>query len=105
MPLAQRAAPSQSNESLNRVFVQAAHEFEAQLMKELLKPMTSWFQPGWERRKTPGSGGPMADFATQGAGTGPEQIREARGRHAVFFASLSRNEKNVGAVFQCGNES
>ncbi len=41
---------------------EAAHEFEAQMMKELLKPMTDGATLGAEDS---GSGGTMTDFATE----------------------------------------
>jgi Rod binding domain-containing protein len=41
---------------------EAAHEFEAQMMKELLKPMTDGAILGAENS---GSGGTMTDFATE----------------------------------------
>jgi Rod binding domain-containing protein len=55
----QSASPSQPR------LVQAAHEFEAQMMKELLKPMTGGASIDGEDS---GSGGALADFATEALG-------------------------------------
>lgn len=47
--------------------VRAAHEFEAQLMKELLRPLTNG--EGLEADDSgAGSGGALADFATEALG-------------------------------------
>jgi peptidoglycan hydrolase FlgJ len=47
--------------------VRAAHEFEGQMMKELLKPMTAG---GDEDDDASGSGGALGDFATEALGQG-----------------------------------
>lgn len=49
--------------------VHAAHEFEAQMMKELLKPMTaSDGLTGEESDSTSGSGGAIGEFASESLG-------------------------------------
>ena len=51
--------------------VNAAHEFEAQMMKELLKPMTSTNGlDGEENETSSGSGGALGEFATEALGRG-----------------------------------
>jgi len=61
------SAQSQSATVPQPRLVQAAHEFEAQLMKELLKPMTS--DSGIDGDESDaGSGGALADFATEALG-------------------------------------
>jgi Rod binding domain-containing protein len=60
-------AQSQSASSSQPRLVQAAHEFEAQMMKELLKPMTGGTNIDGEDSDS-GSGGALADFATEALG-------------------------------------
>jgi Rod binding domain-containing protein len=51
--------------------VRAAHEFEAQMMKELLKPMTSTNGlDGEESDTASGSGGALGEFASEALGRG-----------------------------------
>jgi Rod binding domain-containing protein len=51
--------------------VHAAHEFEAQMMKELLKPMTSTNGlDGEENDSSSGSGGALSGFASEALGRG-----------------------------------
>jgi Rod binding domain-containing protein len=51
--------------------VNAAHEFEAQMMKELLKPMMSTNGlNGEENESSSGSGGALGEFATEALGRG-----------------------------------
>jgi Rod binding domain-containing protein len=51
--------------------VSAAHEFEAQMMKELLKPMMSTNGlDGEEDESASGSGGALGEFATEALGRG-----------------------------------
>ncbi|MGA9071035.1 MAG: hypothetical protein WB424_12310 [Terracidiphilus sp.] len=51
--------------------VNAAHEFEAQMMKELLKPMMSTNGlDGEENESASGSGGALGEFATEALGRG-----------------------------------
>jgi Rod binding domain-containing protein len=54
-------APSQSR------LVRAAHEFEAQMMKELLKPMTRE-SSGASEDEDVGSGGALGEFASETLG-------------------------------------
>jgi Rod binding domain-containing protein len=69
------AAPKADTAAPNPKLVRAAHEFEAQMMKELLQPMTgSDPLSGQEDGSDPelgsgsGSGGALADFASQALG-------------------------------------
>jgi Rod binding domain-containing protein len=51
--------------------VSAAHEFEAQMMKELLKPLMSTNGlDGEENETASGSGGALGEFATEALGRG-----------------------------------
>jgi Rod binding domain-containing protein len=51
--------------------VSAAHEFEAQMMKEMLKPMMSTNGlNGEENESSSGSGGALGEFATEALGRG-----------------------------------
>ena len=61
------AAPNRSEGFAQPRLVQAAHEFEAQMMKELLKPMTSGAGVDGDESDS-GSGGALADFATEALG-------------------------------------
>ena len=83
--------------------VRAAHEFEAQLMKELLKPMTrttSLDGDGGDQ----GSGGALADFATEALG----QALSSRGGLGIatnILHSLSRSGKDSQASSNVGAET
>jgi Rod binding domain-containing protein len=95
------SAQSQSTVPQSRL-LQAAHEFEAQLMKELLKPMTSGSSLDGED-KDQGSCGPLADFATEALG----QALSTQGGLGIatnVLHSLSRNEKNVGSASNVGTK-
>jgi Rod binding domain-containing protein len=71
--------------------VQAAHEFEAPLMKELLKPMTAGATvEGGE--SDAGSGGVLADFATEALGQALSR-QGGLGIATNILHSLSRSEK------------
>ena len=48
--------------------VRAAHEFEGQMMKELLKPMTGGDAPGGEDSDDAGSSGTLGEFASEALG-------------------------------------
>lgn len=56
--------------------VQAAHEFEGQMMKELLKPLTSGSELGSEDEEQ-GANGTLGEFASEALG-------EALSRHGGF---------------------
>jgi Rod binding domain-containing protein len=87
------SAQSQSATVPQPRLVQAAHEFEAQLMKELLKPIVSG--DGLDGRDgDPGSGGPLADFATEALGQALSR-QGGLGIATNILHSLSQNEKNV----------
>jgi len=76
--------------------VQAAHEFEAQLMRELLKPMANGASIDGDDLDA-SSGGALADFATDALG-------QALSRHGglgiapSILHSLSRNEKDSHSI-------
>ncbi len=53
--------------------VRAAHEFEAQMMKELLKPMTSGNGLDGEDGAASGSGSALGRVCLRGAGSGAER--------------------------------
>ena len=64
-----RDAANQSAPAPQARLVKAAHEFEAQLMKELLKPMTSSDGlTGDKDASGVGSGGVLGEFATEALG-------------------------------------
>ena len=72
--------------------VQAAHEFEAQLMKELLKPMAAGAtMDGGE--SDAGSGGVMADFATEASGAIPQQAGRVRDCHQHTSCAFPERKK------------
>jgi flagellar protein FlgJ len=79
---------SQSATVLQPRLLQAAHEFEAQLMQELLKPMTNGANLDGEE---PGSGGALADFATEALGQALSK-QGGLGIATSILHSLSRNE-------------
>lgn len=76
--------------------VQAAHEFEAQLMKELLKPMTNSAGIGGDDSDA-GSNGALAEFAADALG-------QALSRHGGLgiatdiLHSLSRNDRDSHSI-------
>ena len=79
--------------------VRAAHEFEAQMMKELLRPMTH--TGTMEEDGDESSPGPMADFASEALG----QAFSARGGLGIatsILHSLSRNETGAAAALDSG---
>ena|SRR5579863_6201287 len=61
------AVPNQSVRLPQPRLEQAAHEFEAQMMKELLKPMTNGTSMDGDDSDS-GSGCALADFATEALG-------------------------------------
>ncbi len=82
--------------------VQAAHEFEAQMMKELLKPMASGSSPDGNE-EDPESCGPMADFAAEALGQALSR-QGGLGIANTIIRSLSRNEKNSGPSSNAGTK-
>jgi Rod binding domain-containing protein len=82
------AVPSQVAGLPRPRLVQAAHEFEAQMMKELLKPMTG---SSTLDEDNPGSGGTMTDFASEVLG----QCLSRSGGFGIattILQGLSKNE-------------
>jgi len=66
---AMTAAPSTAASGPPARLVSAAHEFEAQMMKELLKPMTGQSGlDGEEDESASGSAGALGDFASEALG-------------------------------------
>jgi Rod binding domain-containing protein len=79
--------------------VKAAHEFEAQMMKELLRPMT---HPGaMEEDGDESSSGPMADFASEALGQALS-ARDGLGIATSIIHSLSRNGTGSVATANSG---
>ena len=73
--------------------VHAAHEFEAQMMKELLKPMTgSDGLTGEDSDSETGSGGAMGEFASEALGRALSE-RGGLGIATSILHSLSRSGK------------
>ena len=62
------AAQSTTNSAPQPRLVHAAHEFEAQMMQELLKPMTSGNGLDGEDGTASGSGSALASFASEALG-------------------------------------
>ena len=83
--------------------VQAAHEFEAQLMKELLKPMTAGACMNGDESDD-GSGGVMADFATEALGQSLSR-QGGLGIATSILHSLSQNEKDSEDTPHTGRET
>jgi len=79
--------------------VQAAHEFEAQLMQELLKPMTNGASLDGE---DPGSGGALADFATEALGQALSK-HGGLGIATNILHSLSGTEKKSQSFSNAGS--
>jgi Rod binding domain-containing protein len=83
--------------------VQASHEFEAQLMKELLKPLANGSSIDGDDSDAD-SGRALADFATEALG-------QALSRHGglgiatKLVRSLSRNENEIQVGSHAGNEA
>lgn len=75
--------------------VKAAHEFEAQLMNELLKPMTHSSSLGDDPEA--GSEGALADFATEALGQALSQ-QGGLGIAGAIIRNLSRNESSPTSV-------
>jgi len=62
-----RAGNTQSSMPIQPRLARAAHEFEAQMMKELLKPMTRE-SSGASEGDDVGSGGALGEFASEALG-------------------------------------
>lgn len=71
--------------------IQAAHEFEAQLMKELLQPMTVGTSPDGDESDSR-SGAALGDFASEALGQALSR-QGGLGIATSILHSLSRNEK------------
>lgn len=82
---------------------QAAHEFEAQLMKELLKPMTAGATEDGDESDA-GSGGVLADFATEALGQALSR-QGGLGIATNILHSLSWNEKDTRDSSHPGTET
>lgn len=75
--------------------IQAAHEFEAQLVNELLKPMTHAL--GTDEDSDSGSGGALADFATEALGKALSQ-NGGLGIADTIIRNLSVNNSSLRIV-------
>lgn len=83
----------ETNSELSPKLVKAAHEFEGQMMKELLKPMNSEDQLFGDDSSESGSGGALGEFAGEslaqalsnrgGFGIADQIIRELTARQKV----------------------
>jgi Rod binding domain-containing protein len=76
--------------------VRAAHEFEAQMMKELLRPLTNVEGPDGDDSDL-GSGVALADFAAEALGQSLS-TRGGLGIATSIVCSLSHNESNSQTV-------
>jgi Rod binding domain-containing protein len=77
----------------------AAHEFEAQMMKELLRPLTQHDEGGDDT----GSGGALSEFAGEALG----QSLSRAGGFGIgnrILKTLSRNETNCDLGSVAGNQ-
>jgi Rod binding domain-containing protein len=97
------SAPNASAAVPQPRLVQAAHEFEAQLMKELLKPMTSGASVDGDDSDS-GSGGAIADFATDALGQALSK-QGGLGIATNILHHLSQNDKESQRSFTTGTES
>ena len=86
----QAHAQSGNERQLQPRVVAAAREFEAQMMKELLRPLTASTMPGGEAEST-GSNTALQDFAT-----------EALGRALSAQGGLGISGRLLQALFRCG---
>ena len=80
--------------------VRAAHEFEAQMMKELLKPMTGTNGlDGEDGDSASGSGGALGEFASEALGRAlSEQVGFGIASRIVQDLSHSGNKNATGKV-------
>jgi Rod binding domain-containing protein len=80
--------------------VRAAHEFEAQMMKELLKPMTGTNGlDGEDGDSASGSGGALGEFASEALGRAlSEQGGFGIASRIVQDLSHSGNKNTIGKV-------
>ena len=80
--------------------VKAAHEFEAQMMKELLKPMMEKGGLGGEGEDSDaGSGGALGEFASEALGRAlSEQGGFGLSKQIVRDLSHSGNKHEIGKV-------
>lgn len=87
--------------------VRAAHEFEAQMMKELLKPMTaSDGLTGEESDTSSGSGSALGEFAQEALGRAlSEQGGFGIARQIVQQLSRSGNDSQPAKVTGNGHEN
>jgi Rod binding domain-containing protein len=83
--------------------VQAAHEFEAQLMKELLRPMTRSSNEDGDGSGTgsDGSMGALGDFASEALGQALSK-QGGLGIATHILSSLSHQEKELGSTSNSG---
>lgn len=92
-------AGSGSAETAQPRLVRAAHEFEAQMMKEMLKPMTSGSTLTGEDEdsdSSSGSGGALGQFASEALGRGLSE-HGGFGVANRIIQDLSQSETTSGA--------
>lgn len=85
------APPNQIKDLPQPRLIQAAHEFEAQMMKELLKPTRHAISMDGDESDS-GSGGALADFATEALGQSLSRSG-GLGIATSILRSLSQYEK------------
>ena len=93
-PLGTSAVGTGSVNQVDPRLVHAAHEFEAQMMKELLKPLTAGDALGSEDEDSgSGSGAALSEFAS-----------EALGRSLSDHGGLGIANRIVGDLSHVGNQ-
>jgi len=91
-----QASTFQANTAPQPRLVRAAHEFEAQLMKELLKPLTAGSGLGASEDDT-GSAGAMDEYAGEALGRGLSD-RGGFGIADRMIAQLSQSGNRTASV-------
>ncbi len=95
------ASGANSQPAVQPRLVKAAHEFEAQMMKELMKPMTGTALLGDDDDDS-GSGGALGEFASESLG----KALSAKGGFGIadrIVNDLSHSGKKTGSANGTGN--
>jgi Rod binding domain-containing protein len=96
------STPASSSSTPSPKLVHAAHEFEAQMMEELLKPMTSGNGlDGEQSGSASGSSGALGQFATEALGRGLSE-RGGFGIATSIIHQLSHSGNHAGATAVTG---
>jgi Rod binding domain-containing protein len=106
IPALSSAAPASDPTAPSPRLVNAAHEFEAQMMKELLKPMTGGDALTNDGDEDQGSGGALGEFASEALG----RALSDRGGFGIATSivkelSLPANHSLPAGVSRFGNNS